>query len=81
MGNDIGFIVEKVNELVNQCASFADPSVRYVYLVNEINKISDLRTLRLMSALLINALSASIEIGENRRETILEIIRKAKGGL
>lgn len=81
MGNDIGSIVEKVNELVNRCASFADPSVRYVYLVNEINKISDLRTLRLMSALLINALSASIEIGENRREIILEIIRKAKGGL
>lgn len=81
MGNDIGSIVEKVNELVNQCASVADPSVRCVYLVNEINKISDLRTLRLMSAFLINALSASIEIGENKRETILEIIRKAKGGL
>lgn len=81
MGNDIGSIVEKVNELVNQYASVADPSVRYLYLVNEINKISDLRTLRLMSALLINALSASIEIGENKRETILEIIRKAKGGL
>lgn len=81
MGNDIGSIVEKVNELVNQCTSVADPIVRYVYLVNEINKISDLRTLRLMSALLINALSASIEIGENRRETILEIIGKAKGGL
>lgn len=73
-------IANKAYEFISNAVMLRDDNERFEYLAHEICKISDVHTLRCISALVINFLATKMISDSSMKYAILRIINEAMEG-